>query len=869
MAVTLEELQIRFTAQMGGLTTQLNGVKKQLGGVTASASKASTAMSGLAKMAKLFVGVYLVRGMVKIGKESLKMANDVVESEQLFGVSMKGMANDAREWSDELSASLGLNAYGLRKNVGIFNTMFTSMGLSTDKAYEMSTGLVELAEDMASFYNMDSEEAFTKLRAGITGETEPLKRLGIMVDENTTKQYALSEGISQTGKDMSQTEKLMARYAAIMGQTADAQGDLARTINSPVNQIRILGNTLDMAKISLGQAFQPIQAIVLPLLNSLAQAALSVANALKTFMWALTGFTGIGANAGAIAGAGADANEDLTDSLNDSAKAYKAAGGAAKQASKDAKVGLKAFDEINKITEESEKSGGGGGGLAEIPEISKNEQYAAALDKVNEAMSKAADWLKKVWDLALPTREAMSRLWDSLSNFGSIVWDSLVDIYEKFIKPIGEWTITQALPTFLDTLAAGVDLVSTAVEAAKPWWETFYNNVLVPIGNWAGGKIISALNWLKGALDSVTEWIKNNPETFSKIVGGIAAVGLAIAGMAAFNSTINTIKGAFKLLGTAISALTTPKGAITLLIAALVWVALNWDDVKKFALDAWEKIKEAWGKAGTWIYEKVILPVAQFFTSLWSGISPIASNAWTFIKGVWQSASQWIYEKVILPVATFFGALWTGITTAASNAQEAVQQAWNGISGWFNENIINPIRSAWDDLMAFLGVKKTVNVEYVVTTTPGHRGGSLDPLVTPSTFIPKTGTNTISDRVTSNKSSIQKFATGGVFQPNKPFLGILGDQKHGRNIEAPERVLRDIFRDEMGSTPLAISAMRTPSYGSLDATDGGAGIIQRAIEGVLDRLNFYFSVDGETFGRVSARTINEAQRSAGRLLLEM
>ena len=174
MAVTLEELQIKFSAQMGNLTSQLNGVKKQLGGVSTSAGTASNAMAGLARMAKMFIGVYLVRGMVNIGKESLKMANDVVESESLFAVSMKGMAGEAREWSDELSSSLGINAYEARKNVGTFNTMFRSMGLGEQSAYDMATGLSGLAYDMASFYNMDSEEAFMKLRAGITGETEPL-----------------------------------------------------------------------------------------------------------------------------------------------------------------------------------------------------------------------------------------------------------------------------------------------------------------------------------------------------------------------------------------------------------------------------------------------------------------------------------------------------------------------------------------------------------------------------------------------------------------------------------------------------------------------------------------------------------------------
>jgi hypothetical protein len=174
VAVTLEELQIRFTAQMGGLTSQLNGVKSQLAGVSTSAVKTSNAFAGLARMAKYFVGAFLVKGLYDVGKSSLEMANDVVESESLFKVSMKGMSGAARDWSESLSQSLGLNAYELRKNVGVFNTMFRSMGLGEQEAYNMSTGLTELANDMASFYNLDTEDAFTKLRAGITGETEPL-----------------------------------------------------------------------------------------------------------------------------------------------------------------------------------------------------------------------------------------------------------------------------------------------------------------------------------------------------------------------------------------------------------------------------------------------------------------------------------------------------------------------------------------------------------------------------------------------------------------------------------------------------------------------------------------------------------------------
>lgn len=118
--------------------------------------------------------------------------------------------------------------------------MTSSMGVAEDNALKMSKGISLLSEDMASFYNLDSSEAFNKLRAGLTGETEPLKALGILVDENTVKQAVYSEGIAQNGAELTQQQKVLARYVAILKQTGNAQGDLARTIDSPANQLRLL-----------------------------------------------------------------------------------------------------------------------------------------------------------------------------------------------------------------------------------------------------------------------------------------------------------------------------------------------------------------------------------------------------------------------------------------------------------------------------------------------------------------------------------------------------------------------------------------------------------------------------------------------------
>lgn len=281
MPVTLEELEIKFSAEMGGLNSQLTGIKGQLAGIGGTSKTTTGALGGLAKMGRVLAGAAIGAQIIKVGKESLQMANDAVESENLFEIAMGDMAATTRTWSDELSKSLGLNAVEVRKNVGTFNVMFKSMGLGSAQAQEMSTSMTALAQDMASFYNLSPEEAFTKLSAGITGETEPLKRLGILIDDNTISQYAFKKGISETGKNLTQQQKLLARYGSIMEQTSMAQGDLARTAESPTNQLRRMSAQVDAAKIALGTALQPALLAIIPVLTQMAVGAGNIVKALS------------------------------------------------------------------------------------------------------------------------------------------------------------------------------------------------------------------------------------------------------------------------------------------------------------------------------------------------------------------------------------------------------------------------------------------------------------------------------------------------------------------------------------------------------------------------------------------------------------
>ena len=222
-------------------------------GLSHSASKKISQALKLIGVAALAAGAALGA----IGIASVKMAMDAVESENLFEVSMGRMAKAARAWSEDLSASLGLNAFEVRKMVGTFDVMTKSLGVAEEQAFEMSKGLTQLAQDMASFFNLRPEEAFLKLQSGITGEVEPLKRLGILVNEAITKQTAYSAGIAKQGAQLTEVQKVQARYLAIMNQTSAAQGDLARTIDSPTNALRVMRAQMEQLSIELGMDLLP------------------------------------------------------------------------------------------------------------------------------------------------------------------------------------------------------------------------------------------------------------------------------------------------------------------------------------------------------------------------------------------------------------------------------------------------------------------------------------------------------------------------------------------------------------------------------------------------------------------------------------
>jgi len=211
------------------------------------------ALGSVVRLAKIAAAAIL-----GIGVASVKIASDVQETDNLFRISMGSMAEEAAAFARNYSKSLNLFENDTRKALGTFQLMLTSMGIGEAEAFKMSKGLVRLTNDIASFRNQKPEDVFLKLQAGITGEAEPLKRLGILVNETVIKQLALEDATIQTrmamkgaSKELTQTEKILLRYRAIIRATRVDQGDMARTLNDTANvfrqvwaQIKVTGNTI-------------------------------------------------------------------------------------------------------------------------------------------------------------------------------------------------------------------------------------------------------------------------------------------------------------------------------------------------------------------------------------------------------------------------------------------------------------------------------------------------------------------------------------------------------------------------------------------------------------------------------------------------
>lgn len=282
-ADALSRLQKEVSKNSGkSSTTNL----KKLIGAEQGASKSTSALAGAMKGLKWTAVLYAGKKAVQTISDWVSYSNEYVENMNLFSVSMGRYAEEAYNYGKQVEKVMGIDLSEWIRGQGVFNQIATGFGIAEDKAYTMSKGLTQLSYDLASFFNLDTEEAMNKVRSGISGELEPLRNLGYALDQATLKQVALDHGITKSISSMTQAEKAQLRYIAIMEQSENAIGDMARTLMSPANAQRVLTAQTDRLKRSLGQLFTPLAMKVVPVLTAITQ----LTTELVQDMAALVGF---------------------------------------------------------------------------------------------------------------------------------------------------------------------------------------------------------------------------------------------------------------------------------------------------------------------------------------------------------------------------------------------------------------------------------------------------------------------------------------------------------------------------------------------------------------------------------------------------
>ena len=314
--------------------------------------------SGLKKLAVAAVSAFAVKSITSFAKECLDLGSDLTEVQNVVDVTFPNMSEEISSFAKEAAKQFGLSETMAKRYAGTLGSMAEAFGFTEKQAASMATTLTGLAGDVASFYNINQDEAYTKLKSVFTGETESLKDLGIVMTQTALDSYALANGFGKTVSQMSEAEKVALRYAFVQDQLTNATGDFARTAGgSWANQVRIFSLQLDSLKATIGQglinAFMPVIKVTNTLMGKLA----TLAAAFKSFTEMIFGDASEG---GASISPVTDSLSDATSDADSLADATAGVGDAAKQAAKD--MQLMGFDEINKLSDNSDSSDSSGSG---------------------------------------------------------------------------------------------------------------------------------------------------------------------------------------------------------------------------------------------------------------------------------------------------------------------------------------------------------------------------------------------------------------------------------------------------------------------------------------------------------------------------
>lgn len=389
--------------------------------------KSSGIESILGKIGKAALAAFSVKAVIDFTKSCLELGSNLSEVQNVVDVTFGNLNGEVDKFAQNAITQFGLGQTVTKKYVGTFGAMAKAFDFNNQAALEMSKTLTGLTGDVASFYNLSTDEAFTKLKSVFTGETETLKDLGVVMTQNALDQYALANGYGKTTTKMSEQEKTALRYQFVLDKLSLAQGDFARTSDSWANQTRVLSLRFDELKATLGQGFINLFTPIVQGINWVISKLQVLADAFKSFTEFITG-----KKSDSSSGIGSVATDlsNVTDSADTASNAVSGIGSSAKKAAKDMKS-LAAFDTAQVLQNNSDNSSSGSGGSGGTGGLDFGNSLSDTMQNANSEMNA---FMQKARELIDIFKQGFSEGFgdfdfSSITNSIEGVKNSLVDIF--------------------------------------------------------------------------------------------------------------------------------------------------------------------------------------------------------------------------------------------------------------------------------------------------------------------------------------------------------------------------------------------------------------------------------------------------------
>lgn len=715
------------------------------------------------KTAGVVAGIRMIRQEIS---KAITESNAYQEDLNLFTASMGQYAKEAQEYAENVGEIMGIDPAKWMRNQGVFNTLLSGFGSVADRSYLMSKNLTQLGYDISSFFNISVEDAMQKLQSGVSGELEPLRRLGYDLSQAKLEQTALTLGIEKSVSAMTQAEKAELRYYAIMTQVTTAQGDMARSLDAPANQLRIFQAQLTQASRAIGNIFIPILQKILPIAIAVLRIVRELADAIaKLFHFKLTeiDYSGVG---------------NLASGAEDAAAGFDDATSAAKELKKS----VMGFDELN-ILNGNTASGAGYAGVSggsgfdfELPEYGFLNDVSKQADEVTQKLKNALPWI-----LAIGSGFAAWKLGPKLG----------LDLQKTIGLAVGIFGALTLVQNILDSIVNGV--TEENMTGMIFGMTLAVTGLYVALGPVAGGitAIVSGLAVLAVAFSDAEKsgWNFQNQM-------------LAIAGILAAGVGIGILTGSWIPLFI---------GMIAALLLSITTATGHGQELISGVKETLKGFIDFFAGIFTGDTERTAAGIAGIFGGLKNAVGAVIDG----IRDWLNSLLDWIDNKtngklkpLITGIKDIVTAVFGNIKQTVGNVIDDIKTIFSGlikfISGVFSgdfdkawEGIKDIFKGIWNTIIDLLNGAINIIIKGLNWLIKQMNKISFD---VPS-WVPFVGGKSIGVNISYiSENVLPRLAKGAVIPANDEFLAVLGDQTHGNNIEAPEELIRKIVREESGGS---------------------------------------------------------------------